>query len=167
MSSFELGDNRKTFWVDSLTSNGKTFYYPFKYKISSATAPATEYENIFRLAEQYLIRAEAEISTNPAQTVADLNVVRTRAGLPNYAGLTDAASLKTAILHERQVELFTEFGGFRWLDLKRSGTADAVMGPPGNACAAKGGTWSSYKQLYPIPLPDINLDHNLTQNPGY
>lgn len=166
LSSFEAGDQRYANWVNSVTVGGTTYYYPYKYKVNSPTATATEWEVVFRLAEQYLIRAEAEIGTNPVQSVADLNVIRARAGLPNYAGASDAASLQKAVLHERQVEFFTEWG-HRWLDLKRTGTVNSVMGSPGNVCAAKGGSWNSNLQLLPIPLPELQHDPNLTQNQGY
>jgi hypothetical protein len=170
LNSFEAGDARRTNWVGSATFAGTTYYYAYKYKVSSnnagLNAPVTEHVMMLRLGEQYLIRAEARAQQgNIAGAQADLNAIRTRAGLSNTTA-NDKASLVTAILHERQVELFTEMG-HRWLDLKRTGTVDAVMGTPGGACAAKGGTWNTNQQLYPIPAGDIQLDPNLKQNPGY
>lgn len=173
ISAFEPGDQRFNIWVGSITSGGVTYYYPWKYKIYSKNGSATnitEYIMVLRLAEQYLIRAEAEANmgdvTNLANAVNDLNVIRNRAGLPNYAGMTDKPSLLTAILHERQVELFSEWGN-RWFDLNRTGIAGSVMGAPGNVTQSKGGTWVSTDALYPIPLSEITNDHNLSQNPGY
>lgn len=168
--NFETGDNRRTNWIDSTTVLGITYYYPFKYKVGDANMganpPVTEHEMMLRLGEQYLIRAEARAQQgNIAGAQADLNAIRSRAGLPNTIA-SDKAALLAAILHERQVELFTEMG-HRWLDLKRTGTIDAVMGTPGGACAAKGGTWNSYQQLYPLLSADIQLDPNIKQNPGY
>jgi len=74
--------------------------------------------------------------------------------------------LLAAIVHERQVELFTEWG-HRWLDLKRTGKIDSVMGLPGSACMKKGGTWSPNWQWYPLPAYDLLHDPNLKQNDGY
>jgi hypothetical protein len=68
-----------------------------------------------------------------------------------------------AILHERQVELFTE-QGHRWIDMKRMGVINNIM--PAVA-TEKGGTWNSNWQWYPIPLTQIRLDPNITQNTGY
>jgi hypothetical protein len=68
-------------------------------------------------------------------------------------------------MQERQVELFTEMG-HRWLDLKRTGTIDAVM----SIEAPKKGpgiTWESTDALFPLPFNDLQRDKNLTQNPGY
>ncbi|WP_448698166.1 RagB/SusD family nutrient uptake outer membrane protein [Mucilaginibacter sp. AW1-3] len=168
LNSFEAGDQRRTNWVSSVTSGGTTYYFPFKYKVAgSTTAPVTEYTMVLRLAEQYLIRAEAEANgagRGTAAAIADINVIRKRAGLSNTPASTQQ-QLLAAILHERQVELFMEWGS-RWLDLKRTGNVDAVMGT-GGVCAAKGGTWRSEWALYPIPLTELNADPSLVQNPGY
>jgi hypothetical protein len=113
-----------------------------------------------RLGEQYLIRAEAEAHLNDnTNAIKDLNIIRNRAGLANYAGATDQTSVLTAIMHERQVELFCEWGN-RWFDLKRTGTIDAVLG------AEKPG-WQPYIALYPVPLTEIQSNPFLIQNPGY
>lgn len=161
-NSFESGDNRKVQWVSSYTSGSDVYYYPYKYKIQTGT-PLDEYSTVLRLAEQYLIRAEARAEQNNITGAqADLNVIRNRAGLGNTTS-NDKPSLLSAILHERQVELFTEWG-HRWLDLKRTGTIDAVMSV---VTPQKGGTWSSYQQLYPIPQSEIATDPNLNQNSGY
>ena len=168
LNSFEQGDLRRTNWVDSVIVAGNTYYYPYKYKNNVLNGGVTEYEIVLRLSEQYLIRAEAEaegIEGGINTAIADLNTIRTRAGLPGTTA-SDKTSLLTAILHERQVELFTEWG-HRWLDLKRTGTVNAVMGPPGNACQAKGGIWNANGQLYPLPKSDLQLDPNLVQNAGY
>jgi starch-binding outer membrane protein, SusD/RagB family len=109
---------------------------------------------ILRLAEMYLIRAEANARLNaPDATVqADINVVRARAGL----GATTAAGqagLLTAILQERRVEL--AFEGHRFFDLRRHGVATTVL-----ALAAN-------RLLFPVPQAERDININLTQNPGY
>lgn len=168
-NAFEPNDQRKIHWigVDSSGTTPETYYYfPYKYQSYQQTA-VTEYTMVLRLAEQFLIRAEAEAqlgSTNAA--IADLNTIRNRAGLGNYAGATDLTSLMTAILHERQVELFTEWG-HRWFDLARAGVINSVMGSPGDVCQYKGGSWNTAWQLYPIPQNELIFDKNLKQNPDY
>jgi hypothetical protein len=166
LASFEQGDERRVDWVDSVIVNGVSYYFPYKYKSATLNAPVTEYTNILRLGEQYLIRAEAEANgggSGAGAAAMDLNVIRQRAGLPAYSGALDQASLMTAILHERQVELFTEWG-HRWLDLKRTANVNTVMA---QVTPEKGTTWNSDWQLYPLPLYDITQDPNLVQNPGY
>lgn len=167
MRAFEPNDQRKINWIGSFNDGANTYYFPYKYKDGKNATSLNEYTMILRLGEQYLIRAEARVmNNNSAGAVSDLNVIRNRAGLPNYTGPTDNSSLLTAILHERQVELFSE--GHRWFDLRRTGNLDKVMGAPGNATVAKGGLqWQSYRQYYPIPRSDIQVSPNLTQTPGY
>jgi starch-binding outer membrane protein, SusD/RagB family len=170
LGSFEPGDKRKTDWIGSFIDNSTvpntTYYFPYKYKVWQSDT-ISEYVMVFRLAEQYLIRAEARANEgNTTGALSDLNTVRTRAGLPTYSGATDPTSLSAAILHERQVELFTEWG-HRWFDLNRTGNITGVMSSPGNVCQFKGGSWNANWQLFPIPLNELKVDHNLSQNPGY
>lgn len=164
LKSFEYGDLRSTHWVNSVIVAPDTFYYAYKYKSATLNDPVIEYLAVLRLGEQYLIRAEARAQINDLVAAkSDLNTIRARAGLDTVS-VNDRASLLTAILHERQVELFTEWG-HRWFDLKRTGNIDAIMD---SATLRKGGTgWSSYQQLYPLPVSDIRMDRNLTQNQGY
>ncbi|HWK03275.1 MAG TPA: RagB/SusD family nutrient uptake outer membrane protein [Puia sp.] len=164
VQAFETGDERKVYWIDSLTIGTSTYFYPYKYKIAAPNATVAEYEMVFRLAEQYLIRAEARARQgNVNGAIADLNIIRDRAGLPNYTGAMDIASVVKAILHERQVELFTEWG-HRWLDLKRTGDIDSVMTV---LTPVKGGVWNQNWAFYPLPLSALQSDPNLVQNPGY
>ncbi len=158
LNSFEPGDNRVQKWISSIVAGGQTYYYPYKYKIKTGL-PVTEYYMVMRLAEQYLVRAEARAEQNNINGAqADLNIIRNRAGLPNTTASTQA-TLLTAIQQERQAELFCEWGN-RWLDLKRTGRADAILAPVK-------ASWNASDTLYPIPLAQIQNDPNITQNPGY
>lgn len=161
-SSFELGDKRRSSWISSVTVAGKVYLYPSKYKVKSGTV-VSEYSTVLRLAEQYLIRAEARTQQGDIDGGrADLNVIRKRAGLlPNLSSVKD--SLLRAIVNERRVEFFCEWG-HRWLDLKRVGAIDSVMSV---ASTAKGGEWVIGKRFWPIPQSDRDKNPNLTQNPGY
>jgi len=165
LGSFETGDLRKTVWTKSTVYGGSTYYYPYKYKTGRAQAvpngSITEYYTMLRLAELYLIRAEARArQNNLSGAISDLNIIRNRASLPNLASSLSQAQVMSAIEQERRIELFAEWG-HRWLDLKRTGRADAVLGP------IKGSNWQVTDQLYPIPLSEIKTDPNLIQNPGY
>jgi hypothetical protein len=171
LNSFETGDRRKTNWMSVYTSGTGTYYYPSKYMANRITptnppTPPTEYLMVIRLAEMYLIRAEARAQLNNVSGAqADLNVLRARAGLINTIA-ADKASLLTAILHERQVELFTEWG-HRWFDLIRSGNINSVMTVVTAAKTSGAISWKPYQQLYPLNYVDIQLDPNLTQTVGY
>ena len=168
LNDFEQGDQRRLNWVDSVNIGGVTYYYSYKYKNDTLNSNVDEYEMVLRLGEQYLIRAEAEAEMGGSAinaSIADLNLIRKRAGLGSTTASTQSDVL-VAIMHERRVELFAEWGN-RWLDLKRTGTINAIMGTPGNACAVKGGNWNANWQLYPIQISQIQADPQLTQNAGY
>ncbi len=163
VNAFEPGDQRKSSWIKFATVGIDTFYYPFKYKIGKTNTVAGEYTILLRLAEQYLIRAEARAQLNNlTEAVSDINVLRTRAVLPLLT-VTNKDTLLTQIFQERRVELFTEWG-HRWFDSKRTNRIDDIMTI---AAPAKGGVWAPYKSLYPIPVVDISRNPNLIQNPGY
>ena len=161
LNAFEANDNRQSHWVGSYTDGVTTWFFPYKYKVQASSGPVvTEYSMVFRLAEQYLIRAEAraEQNTNISGALSDLNVIRSRAGLASI-NTNDKDSLLTLIQHERQVELFSEWG-HRWFDLIRTGKADAVLG-------SEKPNWKSTAKLFPIPLVEIQENPKITQNPGY
>jgi hypothetical protein len=149
--------------VDSVIVEGNTYHYANKYKIADMGAGVHEYNTVFRLAEQYLIRAEARAHLNNITGAQDdLNIIRARAGL----GITlanDQTQLLAAVQQERRVELFTEWG-HRWLDLKRAGNIDTTMPA---ITSAKGGTWNTNWQWYPIPASEVQRNPNLTQNDDY
>lgn len=166
VNTFEPGDKRKTNWISSVTVDTITYYYPYKYKIGAVNTSAKEYSTVLRLAEQYLIRAEARaMQGNLQDAIDDVNYIRLQ-----HAGLSTPLPLPSnqenaiyTILHERQVELFTEWG-HRWLDLKRTKTVDATMT---SITPTKGGTWEATDQLYPVPESEIIKAPQLTQNAGY
>ncbi|WP_166437137.1 RagB/SusD family nutrient uptake outer membrane protein [Niastella caeni] len=169
LGAFESGDKRRGEWVGGYSSGSDTFYFPKKYKAQS-NPNNSEYLMVLRIAEQYLIRAEARAQQNNLTgAIDDLDKIRQRATLPLVAVTNPAISksaLLDAILHERQVELFTEWG-HRWFDLKRTGKIDAVMGTV-LPVKRPGFTWNTNWQLYPLLQGDINLNPNLApNNPGY
>ena len=161
INAFEPGDKRKTNWIGIQTIAGNTFYYPFKYKVFKAGQPLTEYSMVLRLAEQYLIRAEARAMQNKlTEAIVDINVIRQRAGLAPIIATSSSSSVFSAIEQERKIVLFSEWG-HRWFDLKRWNKADAVLQPLKP-------DWASTDVLYPLPQLELNNNPNLSpQNPGY
>lgn len=158
LSSFEDNDARWDEWVGRVEDGGQEYYFAYKYKEAYSDAP-TECSVVFRLAEQYLIRAEARAQQDNIEGAAqDINTVRHRAGLPDTNAL-DKTSILDAIQQERRHELFTE-GGHRWLDLKRTGTATVVL-------SAVKPNWQETSLLFPIPNAELLINTNLSQNEGY
>jgi len=163
-SAFDSNDLRKSAWLDSTVYGGKTYYYPYKYKIGSGQmdpgGDVSEYYMVLRLSEQYLIRAEAkaQLNTDLVGAQSDLNEIRARAGLNALENLSQT-QLLAAVAQERRFELFAEWG-HRWLDLKRTEQADSVL-------SLIKPQWQSMQQLFPIPASELKYDPNLTQNQGY
>ncbi|MFT4023193.1 MAG: RagB/SusD family nutrient uptake outer membrane protein [Flavihumibacter sp.] len=107
--------------------------------------------HIIRLAEMYLIRAEAnfrEGTSLGASPVADINVIRTRAGLPALASVN-----LDQIIRERRHEL--AFEGHRVHDVKRLQLSIGSI------------PWNSPKLVLPIPERETKINPSLTQNEGY
>lgn len=171
LKAFEPGDRRFVNWVGTFSNGTTVFKYPLKYKIKLGNSIHTEDSMVLRLAEQYLIRAEARIQQNKlTEGIADLNVLRSRARalptmdtpnpLPAISTVLNKGEALLAVERERRIELFSEWG-HRWLDLKRTNRADVILSP------IKGTNWQSTDALYPIPNIEILNDPNLKQNPGY
>jgi hypothetical protein len=125
---------------------------------------------MFRLAEAYLIYAEAVVrggtGGSAAQALTYINNLRQRA-YGNTSGNISAAQLTLDfLLDERVRELIWE--GKRRTDLIRYNlfTTGTYLWPwKGNV--KDGVAVSSSRNLYPIPSAEINTNPNLVQNPGY
>lgn len=160
LESIEEGDLRKVNWIGMVTEGSTNWYYPNKYKENENTGTSLEYSIVFRLAEQYLIRSESRAKQNNIiGAQQDLNRIRNRAGLQD-TNAANTSDLLEAILKERRVELFAEFG-HRWFDLRRMGMATELLAP------IKLG-WKPTDVLLPLPENELLMNPNLNpQNPGY
>ncbi|BAU54699.1 RagB/SusD family nutrient uptake outer membrane protein [Mucilaginibacter gotjawali] len=147
LSNFESGDARAgMFQYDDPTDPTSTLRC---HKFDNVDGNV----HIIRLAELYLIRAEANLRKGGTPTgdspVNDIKVIRGRAGLTTPATVT-----VNDVLNERVRELAFE-GGFFFHDAKRLGQTIGTL------------PFNSDKLVFPIPLQDINANPNLKQNPGY
>lgn len=159
LNSFEANDYRKRDWTNTYITGGVTYSYPYKYKIRTKS-PVEEYVMVLRLAEVYLIRAEARAQQGKLSLAKDdVDAIRLRANLTALPANLSKAQMLSAIEQERKVELFLEWG-HRWFDLRRTGRALTVLAPfKPNLTATD--LW------YPIPQTARNSNPNLTQNDGY
>lgn len=161
VNSFEVSDKRRQSWIGSKNDiQQNTFFFASKYKQANVSATTLEHSIVLRVEEQYLIRAEAYLKKNlNLLAVADVNVVRSRAGLPILT-YSNESQLMSAILNERKHELFTEFG-HRFYDLKRLGILDVWI-------AFYKPQWRTFNQDLPLPESELLLNQNLLpQNNGY
>lgn len=117
---------------------------------------------IIRVAEVYLIRAEAKAqSGDPNGGLADLNSVRTNRGLPAYTN-ADISTIyngdfTAAVLDERFAEL--NFEGHRMFDLARTQRRALILSGAGP---------DDYTDIFPIPNRELIASNRVVvQNPGY
>lgn len=133
----------------------------YQYGVKFATTAGSEDLHVIRLAEMYLIRAEARarMGVRLAEAVDDINTIRNRAGATPYVwgtDLTTAQDVLDAVFKERRLEFAME--GQRWFDMKRSGEIGPYL-------ASQGRTMT--QAIYPIPQAEITVSPQVTQNPGY
>jgi len=141
--------------LDSASQGGQTQYAGALYYRSPATDPVY----VLRIAEQYLIRAEAYAQLGRLdEAKADLDRIRYRAGLGASSAWTQAALLDD-ILEENRLEFLWE--AHRYFDLARTGKLkEKVEALKPNLRI------ESHLSLFPIPVDEVNLG-GLEQNEGY
>jgi hypothetical protein len=116
--------------------------------------PGSDPAYIIRIAELYLIRAEARAQLDDLEgALEDLDAIRIRAGLVESTAVTKDEIL-LAIENERRIEF--AFEPHRWYDLVRTGRADEVL----NVTDAR-------RLVLPIPSAQLQIDNTLKQNDGY
>lgn len=141
--AWEANDNRK---ARSVIFEGG-YYRLNKYPAGQG---GTDPVNVSRIAEMYLISAEAQGYPNG---VARLNELRDARGLGGVS-VTNEGNFLDAVLSERRFELFGE--NHRYYDLVRTGKAIETLGI------------KEFQLLFPIPDTEITKSKKiLVQNPGY
>jgi starch-binding outer membrane protein, SusD/RagB family len=108
-----------------------------------------------RIAEMYLIRAEAYANLNRLQEgLSDLNTIRQRANAATIQNVASTNELLGLIATERRLEFAYE--SHRWFDLIRTGKAVEVLN-----------LQNEFRQLLPIPTQELLVNSSLVQNQGY
>lgn len=151
-------------WVVEMQASGPKISWITKY-------PGTKYSDdripdndiiIYRLADVLLMRAEAYAGMNDVTNAQnDLNIIRQRAGIGDYTGTADKASIEKEILDERGRELY--FENKRWFDLVRfhkGGTINVYEYVPN----LKGKTTPLF---WPLNTTVLANNSNITQTDGY
>lgn len=122
---------------------------------------------VFRLADAYLMRAEALYNLgNTADAVTDINVIRERAYGNTDGNITSASLTSEYILDERAREFYYE--GQRRTDLIRFGQyTNGSYHWQWKGGVFEGISTSTHYNLFPIPGDEISANPNIEQNPGY
>lgn len=148
-------------------------YWVYKFRNVTSTGTKAQHDTfadvdfpLFRLAEMYLVYAEAAArgAADAGKGLEYINALRTRAGI---APLSASQLTKEEVLNERGRELYWE--GHRRTDLVRYNlltTASYLWPWKGNTAA--GAAVDSKYNLYPLPADDVQANiKNLKQNLGY
>lgn len=126
---------------------------------------------ILRYGEVLLNYAESQNeAAGPDATVySAVNRIRNRGGMPNLTEGMSQDAMRTAIRHERRVEL--AFEGMRWLDLKRWGLLVEAVSVVDDTQVPVPYIINDNNELWPIPQSEIDFytasGEKLEQNPGY
>ncbi|MEI7830930.1 MAG: RagB/SusD family nutrient uptake outer membrane protein [Prolixibacteraceae bacterium] len=167
---------KKSMDIPSASSSGD--YGIGVYKFTAKNANGTQAANynpayactdfpIFRLADAYLMRAEALFNTGDlANAVKDVNVVRTRAYGNANGNITSAQLTSKFLLDERGREFYYE--AQRRTDLVRFGKfTDGSYNWQWKGNTYAGANTDKHLNLFPIPGAEVSANPNIAQNPGY
>ena len=150
-TDLETGNQKGTLWQ----------IWTAKYIDTQATTEYTSTQNwhIIRLADVYLMRAEAlaEISQNPSMANDDINILRSRVEMDDFDGsMLTLEQFRVQLLQERGVELYME--GHRFFDLTRMGIYDEY-------CKSIYGELEGQRQpedyFWPIPIEETAANNNI------
>lgn len=151
LEKFSDPDDRATFNYEN-EANGRILTSKFTDQFANV--------GIIRLAEMYLIRAEANFREGTAignTPLDDINIIRSRAKAANLPVVT-----LDDILLERELELGME--GFLIHDIKRTKRSIDISedGDGSNLIL-----YDANNLVFPIPLKETDANKKITQNPGY
>jgi len=170
---------KKTTDIPSASSSGD--YGIGVYKITAKNSDGTRPPSanpayadtdfpIFRLADAYLMRAEAKFRLGEATALADLNYVRDRAYHAGEFGSNTPNRLSTLtaqdIINERGREFYYE--AQRRTDLIRFGQftgSDYLWEWKGGVY--EGTSTADYLNIFPLPAVEISTNPYIHQNPNY
>lgn len=159
---YEEGDTR----LEYIYLNDDGEYYNSKF-LTQDNTPGLHSPKLLRIAEMYLIRAEANAKQqNYSEAIDDLNAIRTVRNATELTDVPDEQVLQ-AVLDERKREL--AFEGHTKFDYWRNGIdmirKQCNTGLELNApCEVEA---SSFLTVYPIPQREMDVNQQMVQNPGY
>lgn len=137
-----------------------------KYQDPSSVSGSTNNIPIFRLADVYLIAAEAEAQLNGPTVIAYefIKVVRDRAGLPDLTAGLNQQQFIDAVIQERSWEFFAE--GDRWYDLTRTDLFLTLIPLAVNDVYPTRSPLPKHR-YFPIPQNELDANPELQQNPDW
>ena len=178
---YDNSDFRKAIFFKQVTADVQGLDYPNTWVVNKYpgnpalfTTANTNYQHVpkvFRIAEMYLISAEADVATNPANALTTLNKLRQARGLAASTA-TGTANVLAEIKAERFKEL--AFEGFRLYDLKRWHEGFTRRNPQNTNMLTPGSNFTTLsiaaddnKFTWGIPTNDVTINPNIKQNTGW
>ena len=185
VEAYEENDLRRDVSIAFFDRDPSPLYYVNKYNNDTDPDFPRTPDNwpLYRYADALLMLAEVinEQGYQVGRPFELLNMIRMRAGLPELtpSDLPNQEAFRDALAQERRVEL--AFENHRWFDLVRTGKAIEVMTAFGIQEVAnptlvppdfvpygpQSFNITAEKLVYPIPVRELELNPNITQNPGY
>jgi starch-binding outer membrane protein, SusD/RagB family len=179
-NSFDLRDKRRQLLATSYSkANGQVVEQKDITPVTQQAVLVKKYQDansiggsyavnipILRLADIYLIAAEAEARLNGPTGLAYgyINTVRRRADLEDLPAGLSAEAFIDAVLQERSWEFFGE--GDRWYDLTRTGKFLTLIPAATNDLFPDRRPLAKHK-YFPIPQGEINANAEIVQNPDW
>lgn len=160
-NSYNNTDARKSLILDTVRQKAggeNPAYVVNKYQINTSTIYGVK--KVIRLADVYLIAAEAAARLNNADGLVKLNALMAQRD-PSLVYTSSGTQLINDIINERRKEL--AFEGDRFFDLNRLKLAIPRTSEYKTGAIAYGDT----RRVLPIPQGEINVNPNVTQNAGY
>jgi len=154
-NAHESGDLRLP--VNVTTASSTPPVVPANKTLKYTRIDGTDNYIVIRLAEVYLIRAEARARRgNLNEALDDVNLIRRRAGLPEITA-TSQDEVLLAIEKENYIEFAHE--GHRFFDLRRNNREDVILGFAGQ---------NEFRSRWPIPQREVLTSNRvIEQNQGY
>jgi hypothetical protein len=159
-----INDVRKDYFFSDYNRSNESYLKKYSHRTKDASA-SDAYANfsesnilIFRLADIYLLRAEANMRlNNSGAAVADINMIRSKANVPDYTGATDRTALTKAIFDERAIEFVGE--GQSGFDRIRMNYFDGVGWTNPARTAEEGYFWPVHPDIISINSAIIQTDY--------
>jgi len=167
---------KKSMNIPSASSSGDYGIGVYKFTANNADGSQAANYNpafastdfpIFRLADAYLMRAEASFNLGDlGSAVADINIIRERAFGNTDGNITTTDLTAQFILDERGREFYYE--AQRRTDLIRFGQfTDGTYKWQWKGGTYNGSQTSNHLNLFPIPGDEVSANQNIQQNTGY
>lgn len=160
---YRNNDIRKDVYFKDLSSDISTNIINNKYSMYGGKPQDGGVFMPFRLADMYLIKAEALLRDNKPGAKEILDEFKQSRYINPEPSPSSTEELLKEVLKERRLEFFQE-NDKRWIDMKRLG----IKFDRGEIAGSKFVLESNdFRYSFPIPLSELKEESDIVQNPGW